>query len=72
MKAMGDGQAQIGSAGNMDLRDARAGLRQEDGSFKYFKWDTARGCMVEFELSTPFRQRLARSFDAFLRSWRLG
>lgn len=49
-----------------------AGVLGHDGSFKYFKWDTAQGCMVEVAVSTPFPQRLARSFDAFLRSGRLG
>lgn len=49
-----------------------AGIIGHDGIPRYFRWDKAQGCMVPFEMSTPFLARLSRSFEAFLRSWRLG
>lgn len=61
-----------GFSSPLHLSEIRCGTFSQDGSPRYFKWDTAQGCMVEVELSTPLLARLARSLDAFLRSWRLG
>lgn len=39
-----------------------------DGSYNFYKWDNAAGCMVPYEPSTPSRFR--RAFGAFMREWR--
>lgn len=74
-----NGQGYGGEANGLAVKHGGAefglnvcGVIGHDGSPKYFKWDNAKGCMVPYVVSTPFRSRLARSVDAFLRSWRLG
>ncbi|RTL52913.1 MAG: hypothetical protein EKK40_07125 [Bradyrhizobiaceae bacterium] len=52
--------------------DFAHGCIAHDGSIKFFKWDNDKGCMVPFEISTPFLSRFRRSYRAFLASWRLG
>jgi hypothetical protein len=43
-----------------------------NGSYKFYRWDNAKACMVPYRLATPLLSRLHRSFQAFLSSWRLG
>lgn len=72
-----NGAAFIGQSKNVGanpysgLYTAGYGGIAHDGSFKFFKWDNAKGCMVPYEPSTPLARRFQRSFDAFMRSWRL-
>lgn len=64
----------IGGYGNQISANQNMGLAgiAHDGSYRFFKWDNAKGCMVPFKPSTPLKQRFQRSFDAFIHSWRLG
>lgn len=47
------------------------GFLAHDNSYRLFKWDARKDCMIPFEKSNPISFRLRRACQAFVNAWRM-